>query len=287
MTTEQLTAHAIQTPSGVISYTETGSGPVVLFVHGILMNKHLWRHQIAALSDIRRCIAVDLLAHGDTEIEAGHDVSVTANANMLREFIDAMGIDQVDLVGNDSGGGISQIFAALNPDRVRSLTLTDCDTHDNWWPEAFRPFVDMTLAGGLAETLKALTGDKSVYRSAQGLGQCYVDPNSVTDADIDIYLQPFLRNEQRTVDLQRFVASSDNSHTLRIEAQLRQLKAPTLLVWGTDDVYFPVKWAYWLAGAIPGAKNPVELPGGRLFFMEESPDEFNRLLRDHLLADAA
>ena len=58
-------------------------------------------------------------------------------------------IDQVDLVGNDSGGGIAQIFAALHPSRVRSLTLTDCDVHDNWPPEAFKPFLAMAAAGGL------------------------------------------------------------------------------------------------------------------------------------------
>ena len=74
---------------------------------------------------------------------------MTANANMLREVLDALQIDQVDVVGNDSGGGIAQIFAALNPERVRSLTLTDCDTHDNWPPEAFKPFVEMAAAGGL------------------------------------------------------------------------------------------------------------------------------------------
>src|ERR1700704_2652960 len=93
----------VETPSGRISYTEAGSGPVALFVHGVLLNKHRWRHQLAALSDIRRCIAVDLLAHGDTEIKPGQDVSVTANAIMLREVLDALQIDQVDIVGNDSG----------------------------------------------------------------------------------------------------------------------------------------------------------------------------------------
>jgi pimeloyl-ACP methyl ester carboxylesterase len=95
------------------------------------------------LSDIRRCIAVDLLAHGDTEIAADQDVSVTANAKMLRELLDALDSDRVDLVGNDSGGGIAQIFAAMHSERVRSLTLTDCDAHDNWPPEAFKPFLAM------------------------------------------------------------------------------------------------------------------------------------------------
>ena len=144
---------SVQTASGRITYMEQDTGPVALFVHGVLLNGHLWRHQLADLSDIRRCIAVDLLAHGDTEIAPDQDVSVTANAKMLKECFDALKIDQVDLVGNDSGGGIAQIFAALHLERVRSLPLTDCDTHDNWPPEAFKPFLAMAAAGGLRGTL--------------------------------------------------------------------------------------------------------------------------------------
>src|SRR3979490_2408894 len=139
----------VDTPSGRIGYVEVGSGPVALFVHGVLLNKHMWRYQLGALSDFRRCIAVDLLAHGDTEIAAQQDVSVTANAKMLGEFLDALHIDQVDLVGNDSGGGIAQIFAAHHPQRVRSLTLTNCDAQDNWPPEAFQPFLAIAATGGL------------------------------------------------------------------------------------------------------------------------------------------
>src|ERR1700704_6637771 len=82
----------VKTASGTIAYAEQGNGPVALFVHGVLLNGHLWRHQLAALSDIRRCIAPDLLAHGDTEIAKEQDVSVTANAKMLREFLDALHI---------------------------------------------------------------------------------------------------------------------------------------------------------------------------------------------------
>src|SRR5215831_817779 len=159
-----------KTQSGTIAYTEQGQGPVALFVHGVLLNGHVWRHQLAGLSDIRRCIAPDLLAHGDTEIAPEQDVSVTANAKMLGDFLDALKIDKVDLVGNDSGGGIAQIFAALYPERVRSLTLTDCDTHDNWPPQAFKPFLAMAAAGGLRGTLNAMLADKNVYRSPQALG---------------------------------------------------------------------------------------------------------------------
>jgi pimeloyl-ACP methyl ester carboxylesterase len=272
----------VQTPSGRIGYRETGSGPVALFVHGVLMNKHLWRHQLAALSDVRRCIAVDLLAHGDTEIERGQDVSVTANAVMLAQFLDALGIDQADVIGNDSGGGISQIFSALNPQRVRSLVLTNCDTHTNWPPEAFKPFLGQAAAGNLGTVLDAMLSDKAVYRSPQALGPAYENPASVADQDIETYLRPLVTTSQRTDDLRRFLAAFDNAHTVRVESRLRALPAPALIAWGTDDVYFPVKWAYWLAGTLSGAKMPVELEGARLFFPEERPEQFNQLLRDHL-----
>src|SRR4030081_3658752 len=97
--------YSVETPSGRISYASAGSGPAALFVHGVVLNKHLWRHQLAGLSDVRRCIAVGLLAPGDTEIAPDQDVSVTANAKMLKKVLDALKVDQVDLVGNDSGGG--------------------------------------------------------------------------------------------------------------------------------------------------------------------------------------
>jgi pimeloyl-ACP methyl ester carboxylesterase len=271
----------VRTPSGVIAYAEQGQGPAALFVHGVLLNNHLWRHQLAHLSDIRRCIAPDLLAHGGTEVTQAGDVSVTANARMLAEFLDALKIDQVDLVGNDSGGGIAQIFAALYPGRVRSLTLTDCDTHDNWPPEAFKPFLAMAAAGGLRDTLGAMLADKAIYRSPQALGPASEDAGKVSDADIDTYLRPLLKTEERLEDFRRFLAAFDNRHTLAIEDRLKKLEAPTLIVWGTDDVYFPVEWARWLARTIPGTKRMVELTGARIFFPEERWAEFNRELRAH------
>ena len=275
--------HSVQTPSGRISYLQQGTGPVALFVHGVLLNGYLWRHQLADLSDIRRVIAIDLLAHGDTEIAPDQDVSATANAKMLKEFLDALNIDQVDLVGNDSGGGIAQIFAALYPERVRSLTLTDCDTHDNWPPEAFKPFLAMAASGGLRGTLDAMLADKDVYRSAQALGPAYEHLELVSDDTIEQYLRPLVRSEQRTRDLQRFLAAFDNKHTLAIEAQLKTLKAPTLIAWGTDDVYFDVKWSHWLADNIPGTRRRIEFKNARLFFPEERWEEFDKELRAHWL----
>ena len=279
--TSTVTRNNVQTASGRISYAEQGSGPVALFVHGVLLNNHLWRHQLAQLGDVRRCIAPDLLAHGDTEIAPDQDVSVTANAKMLAEFLDALQIDKVDVVGNDSGGGIAQIFAALYPERVRSLALTNCDTHDNWPPEAFKPFLAMSAAGGLGGTLEAMLADKSIYRSPGALGPAYEQPEQVSDESIETYLRPFLRTPQRTRDFERFLAAFDNVHTLAIEQQLRALQAPTLIAWGTDDVYFPVQWSHWLAEAIPGTRRRVEFDGARIFFPEERWEAFNQEVRAH------
>jgi pimeloyl-ACP methyl ester carboxylesterase len=269
------------TPSGTIGYAECGSGPVALFVHGVLLNGYLWRHQLAHLGDLRRCIAVDLLGHGNTTTAVTQDVSVTANAHMLVQLLDVLKVDQVDLVGNDSGGGICQIMAALYPKRVRSLTLTDCDAHDNWPPEAFKPFVAMVAAGGLPDTLRAMLDDKSIFRSAQALGLAYERPQAVADETIETYLRPHLRSAARTRDLERFVNAFDCRHTLAIEKQLRLVQAPTLIAWGTDDVFFDLKWSHWLEKAIPGTKRRVELESARIFFPEERWNEFNAQLRRH------
>jgi pimeloyl-ACP methyl ester carboxylesterase len=211
----------ITTPSGTISYVERGSGRVALLVHGVLLNGYVWRHQLDHLADLRRCIAVDLLGHGDTTTTATQDVSVTANARMLAEFLDALKIDRVDLA------------------------------------------------------------DKSIYRSPQALGPAYENPDAVSDETIEIYLRPHLHSAARTHDLERFVNAFDSQHTVTIEDRLRLVQAPTLIAWGTDDVYFDLKWSRWLEKTIPGTKKRVELKSARIFFPEERWSEFNAELRTH------
>jgi len=271
--------NSVATPAGRISYVEQGNGPVALFVHGVLLNGYIWRHQLSELGAMRRCIALDLLAHGHTEAAEGQDLSVTGNAHMLAQFLDALKIDRVDLVGNDSGGGICQIFAALYPARVRTLTLTNCDCHDNWPPAAFKDFVAMVAAGGWSGTLKAMLADKEVYRTA--LAPAYEHPEAISDEEIEVYLRPLASAPKRIGEFERFVGAFDNRHTLAIEAQLRQFTAPTLITWGTDDVYFDVRWSRWLEKAIPGTCKRVEFDGARIFFPEERAAAFNRELRAH------
>ena len=119
--TTAATRERVKTASGHIHYTEQGAGPVALFIHGVPLNGFHWRHVFAGVQDLRRCVALDLMSLGYTRISPTQDVSFVAQAKMIRQFIDAMGFDKVDLIANDSGGGIAQIFAAHNPERLRTL----------------------------------------------------------------------------------------------------------------------------------------------------------------------
>jgi pimeloyl-ACP methyl ester carboxylesterase len=264
----------VDTPSGRIAYVEQGSGPVALFVHGVFLNGFLWRHVMAGVADDRRCIALDLMGMGHTEVTPTQDLSFPAQARMINEFLEALGIERVDLVANDSGGGIAQIFAANHPRRIRSLTLTNCDTHDHWPPPKAQPFVDAARDGSLPEVLQHYVQDPGAARSATGagIGTAYADPSKVSDETIRTYLEPLVATAQRRADVNRFWTVMCNSQTSSIEPQLKHLRAPTLLVWALDDIFFPIGDAHWLRKTIPGVKALVEVPSERLFFPEERPE---------------
>ena len=269
----------VSTPLGEIAFTDRGHGPAALFVHGIWLNSYLWRHVIELVQDIRRCIAVDLLAHGATRIADDQDVSFDAQATMLEAVCEALGLDQVDIVANDSGGGIAQIFAARRPWRVRSMTLTNCDVHDNWPPEAFGRVVRAVRQGRLAEIGRKMLADTQDARRRFAVG--FEHPERVPDEAFRVYLEPLFSSPGATRNLERFFLSMDCRQTVAVEPLLRRLEAPTLVVWGTDDIFFDVRWAHWLRDTIPGCDKVIELPGARLFFPEERPEELVGALREH------
>jgi pimeloyl-ACP methyl ester carboxylesterase len=125
-----------------------------------------------------------------------------------------------------------------------------------------------------------MLSNKAVYRSPDDLGPAYEHPENVADETIETFLRPFVATDQRTRDLERFVNAFDNKYTVAVESKLKMLNAPTLIVWGTDDIYFDVKWSHWLADTIPGTKRRVEFENARIFFPEERAEDFNRELRD-------
>ena len=270
----------VTTRFGEVAYAERGKGPSALFVHGVFLNSYYWRHVMARLSDERRCLAPDLLGHGDTPARPDQDVSLRAEADALEAFCEAMGLDEVDVVANDSGSAIAQIFAARHPERIRSLTLTNGDADGNYPPADFRQVVEMAKGGVFSAQREAFAADVNLLRP--GFAAAYERIDAVSDETLKTYLGPLFATPEATRALERWLVSfEDASQTREIEPLLRQLTAPTLIVWGTGDPFFPVKWAYWLKGAIPGARQVVEVEGAKLFFPEERPDELADAVRAH------
>jgi pimeloyl-ACP methyl ester carboxylesterase len=278
--------HTAATRFGEISYLDIGAGPTALFVHGIATNAYLWRHVMDALSGQRRCIAIDLPLHGQSPVTAEQDLSLAALAEGLDDFCDVLGLTGVDLVANDTGGAIAQIFAARYPHRLATLTLTNCDTVDNLPPEAFRPMIELAAAGNLAPSAVAMFANlEAAAKISFASGYEHLDQ---IDRDvIRSYLQPCFGTIERARQFERLLVSLDVGDLQAVMPQLRELAVPTLVVWGTGDAFFDVSWAYWLRDTIPGTTRVVTVDGARLFFPEERPMDLVPHLEQHWAAVAA
>jgi pimeloyl-ACP methyl ester carboxylesterase len=272
--------------SGRIAYVEQGEGSAALFIHGVPLNGYHWRHVVSRLRHRRRCIAIDLMGLGYTQIAPSRDVSFVSQARMVAEVIDALGVGKVDLIANDSGGAIAQIFAAHHPDRLNSLVLTNCDVHDGWPPPQVLPVIEHARDGTLAPIFRSLADrpDLARQRYAKGesvpLFRAYADPNLLTDEIIRLYINPLLSSPQRIEAFQNYWLAFDNTQTVAIHAALKTLQVPTLIVWGLDDFFFDRKWALWLKNTIPGARRVVEIEDARLFFAEDRPDALSAPVLD-------
>ena len=288
MQLSQLNAHrhTAATRFGEISYLDLGAGPTALFVHGIATNAYLWRHVMDALSGQRRCIALDLPLHGQSPVTAEQDLSLAALAAGLDDFCEVLGLTEIDLVANDTGGAIAQIFAARHPQRLATLTLTDCDTVDNLPPEAFKPTIELAAAGNLAPS--AVEMFANLEAAAQiSFASGYEHLDRIDRDVIRSYLQPCFGTIERARQFERLLVSLDVGDLQAVMPQLRELTVPTLVVWGTDDEFFDVSWAYWLRDTIPGTTRVVTIDGARMFFPEERPMDLVPHLEQHWAAVAA
>jgi pimeloyl-ACP methyl ester carboxylesterase len=279
MQLSDLEAHRrlVTTSAGPISAVDVGDGPVALFIHGVATNALLWHHQLGALSDGRRCVAIDLPLHGQSPPGPG-ELSVGSLADVTEAFCRSAGLDRVNLVGHDTGGAVAQVFASRHPKRIRSLCLTNCDVHDNLPPLAFKPTIDLAAGRALSAGAETLLADPIAAREIV-FGPAYED---VTRLDLDLFLafvEPVLGTPERARRFEDLLVALRPDELLAAEPGLASLAAPALIVWGTDDLFFDVSWAHWLVDLLPGADGVVEVEGGRLFFPEERPDALTAALR--------
>ena len=271
----------VHTSSGPASYIDTGGpGRPVLLVHGVGSSSYLWRNVIAELDGERRCVAFDLPLHGHTPAAPGQDFTLPGLARFIAGGCDALGLADIDVVANDTGGAVTQVFAANHPERLHTLTLTNCEAHGNVPPKVLLPAVLLARLGLLAPIARRMTrdiprGKKRIY----GMG--YQDISKLPDDIARVWLEAQGGTPEAARQSQRLLTSLHARDLLAVEPALARLEVPTLIVWGTGDRAFRTKWAYWLRDTIPGAREVVEIDGGRLFFPDERATELTAALRRH------
>ena len=274
----------VQTKSGPASYIDTGGpGRVALFVHGLGTSSYLWRHVIGQLDGQRRCVAVDLPLHGQTPAAADQDFTLPGFARFLAEVCEGLELTDIDLVANDTGGAISQVFATSHPELLHTLTLTNCEAHDNLPPKLLLPAVWLAHMGLAARISPRLLRDiRRGRKRFYGLG--YQDIENLPEDLARFWLESQFATPELARQNERIMTSLHARDLLAIEPALARLQVPTLIVWGTGDKFFRLKWAYWLRDTIPGATEVVELSGARIFFPDERATELTAALRRHWAA---
>ena len=262
------------TPFGRIAYIERGTGNVALFLHGFPLNSFQWRGAIDRLSDHRRCIAPDFLGLGYTEVAAGQSLAADAQAKMLAALLDRLSIRKVDIVANDSGGMVAQLFATRYPERVRTMLLTNCDVEPDSPPAAVLPVIEMAREGTFADRwLAPWLADKTLARSEQGIGgMCYADPSHPTDEAIECYLGPLVSTPERKAWLHAYAMALAPNPLAGIEEALKRCMVPTRIVWGTADTIFSSESPGYLDRILPSSRGVRRVPRAKLFWPEEFPE---------------
>jgi haloalkane dehalogenase len=215
-----------------------------------------------------------LIGLGYTVVAPGQSISPAAQADMIAAFLDRLEIRQVDLIANDSGGAVAQLFVTKYPLRARTLLLTNCDVETDSPPPAILPIIDAARAGLYPDLwLEPWLRHKDVARSPTGLGgMCYTDPAHPTDAALDQYLRPLLASVERKALVNRYTLGLTPNPLQGIESLLRQCTVPTRMVWGMGDTIYSPHNPDYLAEILPRFTGIRRIDKAKLFFPEEYPD---------------
>lgn len=263
----------LDTHFGRIAYIDRGKGQPVLLLHGFPLSSFQWRGVIDRLASTRRCLAPDSMGLGYTEVAAGQGVTPADQVQMITEFLDRVAPGKVDVIANDSGGAIAQLFLVAHPERVRSLLLTNCDVEPDSPPAAVLPIIDLARNGTYPDIyLEPWLRHKDVARSPNGLGgMCFSNPAHPTDAALEQYLGPLVSSPARKDLVNRYTLGLTPNPLQGITARLRECRTPTRIVWGMSDTIFSTRSPEYLAQTLPHVLGIRRIQEAKLFFPEEYP----------------
>ncbi|MDT5120161.1 MAG: hypothetical protein QOE30_5900 [Mycobacterium sp.] len=266
----------IDISAGTIHYEATGpeNGRPVVFVHGYMMGRELWRQVSERLAGLGlRCIAPTwpFGAHAEP-LRRGADRTITGVAGIVAEGLAALDLEDVVLVGNDTGGLVTQLVAVHHPERLGALVLTSCDAFEHFPPPILKPVIMAAKSKTLFRTaIQAMRAPIARKRAFDGLAHRNIDDLT------EIWVQPALSDPAVAEDLRQFTLSLRTEVATGVAARLAEIDKPTLVAWSADDVFFAQEDGQRLAATIPNARLEV-IDGARTFSMVDRPDRLADLL---------
>ena len=269
-------ARELDLPQGKVRVFEAGTGPPIVFVHGLLVNANLWRKVVATLSSDFRCVALDLpLGSHTLSMPEGADLSPYALGDVIADSIEALGLDDVTLVGNDTGGALCQIVVTRRPERIGRLVLTSCDYRDNFPPAMFAYFKPAAAIPGAMKALMAPMRLGAPRRLPFAFG--WLVKRRIDRQAEDSYVLAVMTAPGVERDLKRVIKGLDKRYTLEAADKLGSFHKPALIAWSREDKFFKPPDAERLAEDLPNARLEW-IDDARTFASEDQPGPLAELI---------
>lgn len=249
-----------------VAYRDEGSGDPVVFLHGIPTNSYLFHAQLDAVSEHRRVIVPDMVGYGNSAMYDGFDRSIRAQELAVQGLVDDLGLGPIDFVGHDLGGGVGLRYAARTPDAIDKLVLSNSVAYDSW---PIQTITDL----GLPETARE-TSVEELQGMLDGLFRQTLQGDDHDEAFLEAMTAPWA-SEEGVTSVVRNASATNTSHTTEVDPS--DVTADTLLLWGTEDEFQPVRWAERLEDDI----DSCELVG--LEANHWVPEDRREAFRDHLV----
>jgi pimeloyl-ACP methyl ester carboxylesterase len=249
----------VELSAGTVDYEDTGQGPVLVLLHGLMMDASLWDATIAALSGDHRCVAPTLpLGAHRHPMRPEADLSLPGVARLVAEFLDRLDLREVTLVGNDTGGALTQLLMAEHPERLAAAVLVSCEAFDNLPPGLTGRA--LTLAGRLPPRVFGLFMRQMLVRPLRRLPVAYGWLTRRGDAATARWVRPVIEHQQIRRDAVRILrALAARPGVLREAAErLPGFERPTLVVWASEDRVMPPEHGRRLAALLGADLAEVE-----------------------------
>jgi pimeloyl-ACP methyl ester carboxylesterase len=277
--------HVGQVSAGSIEYRESGRGPTIVFVHGVGVNADLWRGVIPPLADQYRCIAPDLPwgSHA-IPLKEDADLSLPGMARITADFLQALDLEGVTIVANDTGGAVAQVLVGSYPERIARLVLTSCDAFEKFPPTPQKYLVVVARSRALLWVVTSSLRFRFVQRLPTAYG--WVTTRPMPAEIMRSFTTPMRTNPGIRRDIRRMLRAVDNRYTFDAAERLREFDRPALVLWAEEDKIFPREHGRRLAELLPQGEFET-VAGCRTFIPEEQPAALANRLREWLKHTAA